>query len=101
MILVTLMMEALRSFVTSLLTRATQRNIPEHSILHSRRRGNLKSYIKYYFEVTDDIGSKLFHRNHQQRPDLGKLLRLRTSLPLPSPSSPLSFTYSHTLHVPA
>jgi hypothetical protein len=44
-ILVTQMMEAIRSFETSILTRATRCNIQEDGILHSHRRGNLKSYI--------------------------------------------------------
>jgi hypothetical protein len=44
-ILVILMMEELRSSETSVLTRASWYNILEYGILHSHRRGNLKSYI--------------------------------------------------------
>jgi hypothetical protein len=43
--LVTLIMEAIRSPETSVLTRATRRNIPEDGVLHSHCRENLKSYI--------------------------------------------------------
>jgi hypothetical protein len=44
-IFVTLLMEAIRSSETFVLTRSTQRNIPEDTILYSRCRENLKSYI--------------------------------------------------------
>jgi hypothetical protein len=45
---VTLMIEPIRCFEMSVLTRATRRNISVDGILHGRHRENLKSYTRIY-----------------------------------------------------
>jgi hypothetical protein len=46
LLLSTLIMEAIHSSETSVLTRATRRSIPKDDILHSHLRESLKSYEK-------------------------------------------------------
>jgi hypothetical protein len=60
-ILVNLMMEALPSSETSVLTGVRRRNIPEDGILHSHRSENLKSYILYSSSRPKVVTNIIFH----------------------------------------
>jgi hypothetical protein len=49
-------MEAIRSSETSVNKISTQRHIPEDGILHSHRRENLKSHVRYLCPTSAIIG---------------------------------------------
>jgi hypothetical protein len=62
-LLVTLVMEALSSSETSVLTRATQRNVTENAIFYSHLRENLKSYINNCGQIITFIPEDLIGRH--------------------------------------
>jgi hypothetical protein len=85
-ILVTIMMGAIFYSETSVLTRATRRNIPEDGILHSHGCENLKSYkfllnciLPLLLHRRNSVGIAAVHRLESRRSSPGKDKRFHST----------------------
>jgi hypothetical protein len=99
------MKEALSSSETSVLTRATRRNIPEDTILHSHRREDLKSYMRTNYLVGDRRGPGRRVRMTVAPAPLNRLPRecgsFDVSQPcgLPRPATEIVLPYFYQSHI--
>jgi hypothetical protein len=87
-----MVMEALFSSETSVLTRVTRRNIPENGILHSHRRENLKAYI---YHVSDGSVHTTLQRLILDNGLSRSFIRPRDTLPFPDIKLKISETELH------
>jgi hypothetical protein len=94
MILVTLMIEVIRSSETSVLMRATQRHIPEYIILHSHSRKNLKSTIIAQMLIFMEPGSSFpCLREHATRPPYAWRVQKASSHIISLPAFPVLWMF--------